>query len=90
MNGLVVFPTSFNLSLNLAIKSSGSEPQSSPSLVFADYVEFVHLWLQGYSQSDSGIDHLVMSVCRVFSCIGPGGVEGRALIFSCKNSKIKT
>ena len=37
MNGLVVFPTFFNLSLNLAIRSSWSEPQSTPSLVFADY-----------------------------------------------------
>ena len=43
MNGLVVFPTFFNLSLNLAVRSSGSEPQSDhcvlaalgPSLVAA-------------------------------------------------------
>ena len=46
LNGLVVFPTFFNLSLNLAIKSSWSEPQSAPGLVFADYIEFLHLWLQ--------------------------------------------
>ena len=32
----MVFPTFFNLSLNLAIRSSLSEPQSAPSLVFAD------------------------------------------------------
>ena len=38
MNGLVVFPTFFNLSLNLAIRSSWSEPQSAPGLVFADYI----------------------------------------------------
>ena len=44
--GLVVFPTVFNLSLNLAIRSSWSEPQSAPSLVFADYIELLHLWLQ--------------------------------------------
>ena len=30
------FPTFFNLSLNLARRSSWSEPQSAPSLVFAD------------------------------------------------------
>ena len=36
LNGLVVFPTFFNLNLNLAIKSSWSEPQSAPGLVFAD------------------------------------------------------
>ena len=37
-NGPVVFPTFFlHLSLNLAIKSSWSEPQPAPSLVFAGY-----------------------------------------------------
>ena len=36
LNGLVVFPTFFNLSLNLAIRSPWSEPQSAPSLVFGD------------------------------------------------------
>ena len=35
---VVVFPTFFNLSLNLAIRSSRSEPQSAPGLVFADYI----------------------------------------------------
>ena len=33
----MVFPTFLNLSLNLVIRSSWSEPQSAPSLVFADY-----------------------------------------------------
>ena len=33
LNGLVVFPTFFNLSLNLEIRNSGSEPQSAPGLV---------------------------------------------------------
>ena len=46
LNGLVVSPTFFNLSLNLAIRSSWSEPQSAPGLVFADCVELLHLWLQ--------------------------------------------
>ena len=32
--------------LNLAIRSSWSEPQSAPSLVFADCIELLHLWLQ--------------------------------------------
>ena len=31
----MVFPTFFNFSLNLAIRSSWSEPQSAPGLVFA-------------------------------------------------------
>ena len=46
LNGLVVFPTFLNLSLNLAIRSSWSEPQWAPSLVFADCVELLHLWLK--------------------------------------------
>ena len=46
LNGLVVFPTVFNFSLNFAISSSWSEPQLAPGLVFADCVERLHLWLQ--------------------------------------------
>ena len=70
LNGLVVFPPFFNLSLNLAIRSLWSEPQSAPSPVFADCIELLHLWLQRiYNQSDFGVDHLVMSMCRVFSCV---------------------
>ena len=46
LNGLVVFSTFFNLSLNLAIRSSWSEPQSALGLVFADCIELLHLWLQ--------------------------------------------
>ena len=34
------------VSLNLAIRSSWSEPQSSPGLVFAYCIELLHLWLQ--------------------------------------------
>ena len=32
--------------INLAIRSSLSEPQSAPCLVFADYIELLHLRLQ--------------------------------------------
>jgi len=46
LNGLVVFPTFFNFSLNLTIKSSWSKPQLAPGLVFADCVELLHLCLQ--------------------------------------------
>ena len=46
LNGLVVFPTFFNISLNLAIRSSWSEPHSAPCLVFAAGIELLHLWLQ--------------------------------------------
>ena len=68
----VVFPTFFNLSLNLAIRSSWSEPQSAPSLAFADCIELLHLWCKEYNQSDFSIDHLVMSMCRVFLCVWRG------------------
>ena len=61
----VVFPTFFNLSLNLEIRSSWSEPQSAPSLVFANSV----FDCKEENQSDFGIDHLVMSLCRVFSYV---------------------
>ena len=72
LNSLVVSPTFFNLSLNFAIRSSWSEPQSGPGLVFVDCVQLLHLWLQKYNQSDLDIDHLVMSMCTVVT-----GVVGR-------------
>ena len=40
------FPTFLNFSLNLVIRSSWSEPQSAPGLVFTDCIEPLHLWLQ--------------------------------------------
>ena len=46
LNGLVVFPTVFNLSLNLTISSSWSVPQSAPSLGFANCIELLHVCLQ--------------------------------------------
>ena len=64
----MVSPTSFNLSLNLA-RISWFEPQSAPSLVFADYVSFSILGCKKYNQSHFGVDHLMMSMCRVFSCV---------------------
>ena len=42
----IVFSTFFNLSLNFAIRSSWSEPQSAPGPVFNDCIELLHLWLQ--------------------------------------------
>ena len=73
MNGLVAFPTFFNLILNLAIRSSSSEPQSASGLVFADCIELLHLHCKEYNQYEFGIDHLMMSLCRVISCgVGRG------------------
>ena len=45
LNSLLVSPTFFYLSLNLAIRSSLSELQSASHLVFAFRVELLHLWL---------------------------------------------
>ena len=69
LNGLVVFPTFFNLSLNLAIRSSWSEPQSASSLVFADCMDFSIFGWKEYNQYDFSVDHLVTSMCRVISCV---------------------
>ena len=40
--GLVVVPAFFSLSLNFAMRSWWSEPQSTPGLVFADSVQLLH------------------------------------------------
>ena len=69
LNCLVVFPIFFNLNLNCAIRSSWSETQSAPSLVFADCIGFLHLGCKEYNQSEIAIDHLVMSMCRVISYV---------------------
>ena len=69
LNGLVVFPTFFNSSLNLAIRSLWSEPQLALGLVFADCIKLLCFGCKEYNESDFSIDHLVMSMCRVFSCV---------------------
>ena len=69
LNGLEVFATFLNVSPNLSIRSSWSEPQSSPCLVFADCIELLHHGCKEYNRSDFSIDHLVMSMCRVVSCV---------------------
>ena len=69
----MVIPTLFSLRLNVAIRNSLSEPQSAPGLNFADYIDFLHLWLQRIYQSDFGIEHLVMSMCKVLSCVAGRG-----------------
>ena len=46
LNDLMVFPTFFNWTLNLTIWNSWSEPESAPGLVFADFIELLHLWLK--------------------------------------------
>src|SRR5574341_756766 len=46
-----------NLSLNLAIRCSWSEPQSAPGLVFADCIELLHLGCKEDNQSDLSSGH---------------------------------
>ena len=53
----------------LGNRSSWSEPQSHPGLVFAGCIELLHFWLQGNNQSYFGVDRLLMFTCRVFSCV---------------------
>ena len=68
----MVFPAFFNLSRNLEISSSWSEPQSAPGLVvlfLLTVYSFSIFSCKEYNQSDLDIDHLVMSMCRVFSCV---------------------
>ena len=42
---------------------------SHPLRSFADCIHFFHLWLKEHNQCDFDIDHLVMSMCRIFSCV---------------------
>ena len=63
----MVSPTFFNLSLNFAIRSLWSEPLSTPGLVLLTVYCF--FGCKEYNQSDFSVDHLVMSMCRVFSCV---------------------
>ena len=56
----MVFPTFFNLSLNLAIRSSSSEPQSAPGLVFADCIELLHLFIIEDSNAKVGSQEITV------------------------------
>ena len=38
-------------------------------------MELLHLTCKEYNQYDFGIDHLVISMCRVISCVVEEGVE---------------
>ena len=64
LDGLVVFPAFFSLSLNFAIRSWRSEPQSAPGLVFAEWIG-LHFRLQRIKS----VWHLVMSTCKVIPCV---------------------
>ena len=69
LNGLVVFLTFFNLSLNFAIRSSWLSHSQLPVLFLLTIYSFSVFGFKEYNQSDFGIGHLVMSMCRVFSSV---------------------
>ena len=49
------------------------DPQSTPGLVFADCVQFSIFGYRECNQFDFGIDHLVMSMCKIISCVVENG-----------------
>ena len=69
----MVFLTLFNVSLNLAIRSSWSEPNQLLVMFLLFVYSFVYSFsifgCKEYNQSDFGVDHLLMSMCRIFSCV---------------------
>ena len=65
----MVLPTFFNLSLNFAKEAHKLTHSQHQALFFLTLVSFLIFASKEYNQSDFGIDHLVMSMCRVFSCV---------------------
>ena len=69
MAGLVVFPTFFSLSLSFVIRSWWYAPQSALGLVLLAVYSFSIFGYKECNQFDFDIDHLVMSMCKVISCV---------------------
>ena len=69
LHGLVIFPTFFNLSLNFSYKEFMIWAIVSSQSCFY-WLESVFIFgCKEYNQSDFSVDHLVMSMCRFFSCV---------------------
>ena len=66
-NGLVVFPTFFNLNLNFAVNTSWSEPVSFWSCFY--WLCRASPFMTAKNMSDFGVHHLVMSMCKVIFCL---------------------
>ena len=65
----LVFPTFFNLSLNLVI-GVHDLTSSQFQVLFLLTVNSISIFgCKEYNQSDFSNDHLVMSLCRVVSCV---------------------
>ena len=65
LNGLVIFPTFFYLKPEFGNK----EFMIWDTVSSQDCIELLHLWLQIISSIDFRVDHLIMSMCRAFSCV---------------------
>ena len=63
-NGLVVFPTFFNLRLNFTIGVHDLSHSQLLVLFLLTVQSFSIFSCKEYNQSDFGVDHLVMSICR--------------------------
>ena len=62
------------------------QPKSVPSPVFDDCVELSIFGCNEYNQSDFDIDHLEMSMCRIFSCAVGNGCLLMTSAFFWQNS----
>ena len=63
------FPYFLQFKSEFGNKEFMNEPQSAPGLVFANCIELLHFGCKEYNQYDFGVDHLVLSMCKVFSCV---------------------
>ena len=81
----MVFPIFFNLSLSLARRSHDLSHSQLPVLFLLDGYSFSIFGCKEYNQSDFGVGHLVMSICRVFSCCWKR-VFPMTSVFSWQNS----
>ena len=69
----MVFPTFFNLSINLAIRIHDQSHSQLPILLLLTVYSFSIFGCKEYNQSDFCIDHLMMSLCRAVSrAVGRG------------------
>ena len=80
LNGLVVFPAFFNLSLNFAIRSSWFEPQSALGQFWWLYL--FHLWLERRSKKcpvDINwiqlVQYVILSLCFLINFLSEWSVQ---------------
>ena len=76
----------FNLSLNFAIRVHDLSHSQLLVLFLLMVWSFSSFGYKEYNPSDFGVDHLVMSMCRVFSCVVGKRVFTMTSAFSWQNS----